>query len=294
MASNHHHFAPDSQKDDDNKKWTSIPKHSVTFVISFHLAVYLLYRGLSGRYPTPTSVKEAELRPTLFSEEHAHRHLLHLTSLGHRPTGSEANEVHAARYILDEIGKIRDAARPVHSIEVDLQEASGTFDLGFLNNFVQYYDNVKNILVRFQPANTHVNDTNYILINCHFDTVCQSPGASDDAASCCIMMETLRALSSADEPFQHGIVFNFNGAEENILQASHGFITDHPWAKNIKAFVNLEGAGGGGWELLFQSGPQHPWLLKAYAASAPHPFAHAVAQDIFQRCQLGLDEMKNY
>ena len=270
---------------DEKKTPPTSSGHSLVFVISLHLVVYFVFRGLSGRYPSPLSAKEAELRPTIFSEEHARRHLVHLTSLGHRPTGSEANEVHAVSYILDEIRKIRRSARPVHSIDVDVQEASGTFDLGFLNHFVQYYENVKNILVRFAPANTSGHDTNYILINCHFDTVCQSPGASDDAASCCIMIETLRALSSVDEPFQHGIVFNFNGAEENILQASHGFITEHPWASNVQAFVNLEGAGGGGWELLFQSGPQHPWLLKAYASAAPHPFAHAVAQDIFQRCQ---------
>ena len=274
---------------DDAKKEPPSAGHSVVLVVVFHMVVYFAFRGLSGRYPTPLSTAEVEFRPTLFSEEYARRHLMSLTSLGHRPTGSEANEVHAVRYIVDEIEKIRRTAHPVHSIHVDVQEASGTFDLGFLNHFVQYYDNVKNILVRFEPKLPRGNLTDYILINCHFDTVCQSPGASDDAASCCIMIETLRALSSADEPFQHGIVFNFNGAEENILQASHGFITEHPWAQNVKAFVNLEGAGGGGWELLFQSGPQHPWLLKAYASAAPHPFAHAVAQDIFQRCLVQRD-----
>jgi len=43
-------------------------------------------------------------------------------------------------------------------------------------------------------------------------------GASDDAISCAIMMESLRLLSQSDQPLTHSIVFNFNGAEEAILQ----------------------------------------------------------------------------
>lgn len=43
-------------------------------------------------------------------------------------------------------------------------------------------------------------------------------GAGDNAISCSMMLEILRALSQSKEPIHHSIIFLFNGAEENLLQ----------------------------------------------------------------------------
>ena len=72
------------------------------------------------------------------------------------------------------------------------------------------------------------------------------PGASDDAVSCGVMLEMIRVmLRSPRTSLSNDVIFLFNGAEESVLLAAHGFITKHRWARDVKAFINLEAAGSG-------------------------------------------------
>lgn len=48
--------------------------------------------------------------------------------------------------------------------------------------------------------------------------ICFFSGASDDLVSCATMLEVLRVMSLQREPLKHSIIFNFNGAEESVLQ----------------------------------------------------------------------------
>lgn len=150
-------------------------------------------------------------------------------------------------------------AHTSHKIEVDHQITSGSFPLNvFFSTMYGVYVNVQNIIVKL-----HGEDPNTaLMLNCHFDTAPGSPGASDDGANCAVMLEILRVLTSNEKKLKHSVIFLFNGAEEVILQAAHGFITQHKWAKEIKAFINLESCGSGGKEILFQAGPKHPWLIE--------------------------------
>ncbi|KAM6985504.1 endoplasmic reticulum metallopeptidase 1-like isoform 1-T1 [Aplochiton taeniatus] len=215
-----------------------------------------------------------------FNAVRARKHLERITSVGPRPVGSQENEVLTVNYLLEQIEHMRkECITGPHSITVDVQRPTGSFSIDFLGGFTSYYDRVSNVVVKLEPK---TGAQHFMLANCHFDTVANSPGASDDAVSCAVMLEVLHSLANLSTPLLHGVVFLFNGAEENILQASHGFITQHPWAKQVRAFINLEAAGVGGKEVVFQTGPENPWLVQAYVHAAKHPFASVVGQEVFQ------------
>ncbi|XP_074876021.1 endoplasmic reticulum metallopeptidase 1 isoform X2 [Buteo buteo] len=217
--------------------------------------------------------------PREFSAPRARGYLDNITAIGPRTVGSPENEVLAVNYLLEQIQAIERESTDAHKISVDIQRPTGSFSIDFLGGFTSYYANITNVIVKLEPRN---GAEHAVLSNCHFDSVPNTPGASDDAVSCAVMLEILNTLSKSSEPLQHAVIFLFNGAEENILQASHGFITQHEWAKSIRAFINLEAAGVGGKELVFQTGPENPWLVQAYVVAAKHPFASVVAQEIFQ------------
>ncbi|ROL46785.1 Endoplasmic reticulum metallopeptidase 1 [Anabarilius grahami] len=215
-----------------------------------------------------------------FNSVRARKHLERITSVGPRTVGSPENEITTVNYLLDQIEQIRSVTKAgPHSITVDVQRPTGSFSIDFLGGFTSYYDRVTNIAVKLEPK---TSAQHFMLANCHFDSVANSPGASDDAVSCSVMLEVLHSLANLSTPLKHGVIFLFNGAEENILQASHGFITQHPWAQQVRAFVNLEAAGVGGKEVVFQTGPENPWLVQAYVRAAVHPFASVVGQEVFQ------------
>jgi len=46
--------------------------------------------------------------------------------------------------------------------------------------------------------------------------------------------------------------------------------------------VNLESAGAGGRELLFQAGPRNRWIVEAYGRHVARPFGHSITQVLFQ------------
>ena len=96
------------------------------------------------------------------------------------------------------------------------------------------------------------------------------------------MLEIMRVLSTTEEALANDVIFLFNGAEEAGLIGSHLFVDQHTWANDVGVFINLEAAGAGGREMLFQCGPGKPWILDAYLKNAPYPSASVISQELFE------------
>lgn len=215
-----------------------------------------------------------------FIAEKAIHFLSELTALGPRVAGSYENDVLAVEFMIKTLTGIDQKFNSgKYKVEIERQTASGHFPLTFLDGMTHVYNDVQNVVARIQ-ASPATNES--LLMNCHFDTVPDSPGASDDGAACAVMVELFRVIILTGPPLNYNMIFLFNGAEENIMQGSHGFITQHRWAKEIVGFINLEACGAGGRELLFQAGPSNPHLLDVYSQVVPYPYASTLAQEIFQ------------
>jgi hypothetical protein len=193
---------------------------------------------------------------------------------GPKATGSRANEVDTVTYLVKRANQIKDDYANISEISIDLQIVSGV-------HFVSaHFENIQNVVVKL-----HGKSDKSLMINCHFDSEYGSYGAGDDGVNCCSMIELLRVLAKSGERQEYSIIFLFNGSEEGNLegiQASYGFITQHKWAKDVKAFINLEAQGVGGRELLFRSGPKHNWLVKKYRESVGNPFGQVLAEEMFE------------
>ncbi|EDW01020.1 endoplasmic reticulum metallopeptidase 1 [Drosophila grimshawi] len=229
-------------------------------------------------YRLPTAMTMEDAKKNVFIAERAYKNLYTLSNFGTKLEGSHANEVEAVNFIMNELTQIKSTLlNDYFEMEIDLSRASGAFPYKTVLNM---YQGVQNIAVKLTPKGSTSNS--YLLVNSHFDSKPETPSAGDAGFMVVTMLEVLRVIATTKQTFDHPIVFLFNGAEEGSMQASHGFVTQHKWAPYCKAVVNLDAGGSGGREILFQSGPNHPWLVNYYKEYIKHPFATTVAEEIFQ------------
>lgn len=138
---------------------------------------------------------------------------------------------------------------------------------------------ISNILVRQQGS---VGGGKALLLAAHYDSVPESPGASDDGSGVVVLLETLRALRSA-APLRNDLICLFSDGEEAGLQGAKAFAYAHPWAKDVGAVLNFEARGNHGPAVMFETSEENGWLVAQLADAAPQAVANSLAGDIYKR-----------
>lgn len=137
---------------------------------------------------------------------------------------------------------------------------------------------VRNVIARLPGAES---TGRALLLASHYDTVPQSPGASDDGAAVATMLETLRALK-AGPPLKNDVIFLFTDGEEPGLLGAKAFVAEHPLAKNVRMVLNFEARGASGPVWMFETSPGNGHLIGEFAQAAPHPSANSLAYEIYR------------
>lgn len=245
---------------------------SLAVLLILNVFVYCMDNMLPGTVKTNSSYDD-------FVAERAMSTLVKLANFGPRPVGSYENEKLAFDLFKTEIENIMSDTNNVNDVQMLNQKVSGSFLLGMHNwKYLLSYEDLQNVVVKLTPKEG-MNDA--ILLNCHYDTVPAGPGVSDNGVNCAVLVEVLRILAK-NPGLKRPILFLFNGGEEIGLQASHGFVTQHPWAQNAKYIINLDSCGAGGREILFQTTTTNSYLVDLYARSVPHPYGQAIGEELFQ------------
>jgi hypothetical protein len=139
-------------------------------------------------------------------------------------------------------------------------------------NTTEFYRYVNDTqVVAFIPGRS--NDT--LLVSMHYDSIPEGPGAYDDGIAVSVCLEIAKIFSQKQN--KNSLMLFFNNGEEYGGGLGSKWFVNSKFKKNVKAFINLEGGGVGGREILFRSSNNE--LSKVYA-SLPNGHMNSVGGSV--------------
>lgn len=198
-----------------------------------------------------------------FSTENARAHLSMLAgTIGSRAVGTPEN-ARAREYIVDQL--------KLYGYDVRVQETDARRpEFGLTAH-------VSNIIA----TKTGTERAALGLVS-HYDSVPDSPGGADDGIGVAVSLEAARVIAGRPQS-RHTVIVLMTDGEEAGLMGAAGLTSDRDVMDRLQAYVNVEATGSRGTALLFQTGPENPWIVKAWAGSAPHPRGMSFAVEVYRR-----------
>jgi hypothetical protein len=223
------------------------------------LAIVFVLSWLGLRPPSPVAVDEPANH---FSAARARETLVRIIgNEAPHPTGSDKNNA-VRDQILREFMRI--------GYQTDVQIAFNCNEFGTCAT-------VNNILARLEGR-----ERSAVLLAAHYDSVPAGPGVSDDAAGVATALEIARALKHLPNP-RHSIIFLIDDGEEAGLIGARAFVESHPWARDVRAALNVDARGTSGPSLMFETGAANAWAVQLYARNVHHPAASSIFYTVYKQ-----------
>ncbi|HEV7396289.1 MAG TPA: M20/M25/M40 family metallo-hydrolase [Pyrinomonadaceae bacterium] len=208
----------------------------------------------------PPEVVSASAPLSEFSAERAFEHLKVLASRPH-PVGSLFHD-NVREYIVGVLTKLE--LQPELQVS-ERRDPTSTKVLKF-----------ENIVARL-PGNEPGKGT--LLLAAHYDTVSQSPGASDDGSGVVTLLEAAAALK-ARSALKRDVVLLISDGEEAGFDGAKTFLKSSLFPE-ISLVLNFDARGSRGPVFMFETGDNNYWTMKEFGKVAPFPFTNSLNQEIY-------------
>jgi hypothetical protein len=200
----------------------------------------------------PPNVIPATAAPTEFSADRAMPHLKAIAQAPH-PIGSAAHTA-VREYLMTQLKAM--GLQPEIQTTTVVQHGDGGFGMGRVNN----------VLVRIPGTAS----TGAIVLDGHYDAADTGPGASDCGSCVVTGLETLRAIRTGT-PLNNDLIFVFADGEEVGMLGARAFVTEHPWAKDVKLAINFEASGSRGAAVMYITNRNNQRLISEFVKAVPYP-----------------------
>ncbi|GAA4147905.1 M20/M25/M40 family metallo-hydrolase [Streptomyces tunisiensis] len=193
-----------------------------------------------------------------FSAARAAAHVREIATVP-RPSGSTAH-TQAREYIV----------RTLTALGLDTRVHTGAAashrpDLSPIGADSRYADlRLRNVVARV-PGTA---GTRPVALVTHYDSTEAGPGANDAGVPVSVLLETARALREGPPP-RNDVLFVFTDAEESGLLGAQALVAEPGTLPPDTVILNFEARGSRGPSLMFETGPDAGWLVRALTESAP-------------------------
>ena len=127
-----------------------------------------------------------------------------------------------------------------------------------------------------------------VVVEAHYDSVPNSPGAADDGAGVASAIETARALIAEGKP-KRDVIFVITDGEEDGLLGAHAFWEQDPLASHAGFVLNMDTRGAGGRAFMFETGKGDGQAIALFRKVTPRPASNSLAVFLYEHMPNGTD-----